>query len=237
MERLRNKAIVFTINDSSLLIYSRLQELPGVEHGFGTRRAGWWVAADACATVKQTHSDRIWRADHAGKLGEGDALVTNVPGLFVAVRTADCIPILMADPRHGAVAAVHAGWRGTVADIAGKTVQEMTRLYKTNPSDLLAAIGPGIGQCCFEVGPEVAVQFRKLFPERDDLDRRTHIDLAEANRRELAAAGVDPARIECAGMCTYCTGERFESFRRDRERSGRMVSAIGYTKGAGEPAP
>ena len=228
---------MFTFNDSGILICSRLQKLPGVEHGFGTRHAASWVAADACATVKQTHSDRVWRADHAGKLGEGDALVTNVPGLFVAVRTADCIPILMADPRHGAVAAVHAGWRGTVANIAGKTVREMARLYKTNPSDVLAAIGPGIGRCCFEVGPEVAVQFRELFPDRDDLDRRTHLDLAEANRRELTAAGVDPAHVECAGMCTYCMGERFESFRRDRERSGRMVSAIGHAKGAGEPAP
>jgi len=146
---------------------------------------------------------------------------------MLSVRTADCLPILMVDTRHRALAAVHAGWRGTVSGITTNTVQAMGTRFGTRPEDLRIAIGPGIGQCCFEVGSEVAVQFRKLFPERSDLDRRTHLDLIEANRRQLGQLGVTAAQIGTLNLCTACHPDDFHSFRRDREAAGRMVSGIG----------
>jgi YfiH family protein len=130
------------------------------------------------------------------------------------------LPILLADERHRAVAAVHAGWRGAVSQIAPKTVEAMAARWNTRPEDLHAAIGPGIGQCCFEVGPEVAVQFGAA-------PKRTRIDLAEAVRRQLTDAGVSPSRIYTANLCTFCHAGQFHSFRRDREKAGRMISVIG----------
>ena len=125
------------------------------------------------------------------------------------------------------MAAVHAGWKGTVAGICVTTVQALERQYGSRPQDLMAAIGPGIGMCCFEVGPEVAVQFRTLFPERHDLGDRTSIDLAEANLRQLLAAGLDASHLAVAGVCTSCAAELYHSYRRDRDGAGRMVSGIG----------
>ena len=104
-------------------------------------------------------------------------------GCLVGVKTADCLPILLVDERHRAVAAVHAGWRGSVSRIVQKAIQAMTARWGTHPDDLHAALGPAIGSCCYEVGPEVAIQFAELFPERRDLDQRAHIDLEDANRR------------------------------------------------------
>jgi YfiH family protein len=152
-------------------------------------------------------------------LGEGDALLENRPGSVVAVKTADCIPLLLVDDHHRAVAAVHAGWRGTVARIASGAVAAMRSQYGTDPEDLHAAIGPGIGKCCYEVGPEVAEQFGE--------QGRAHIDLAEANRRQLVAAGVTPGRIYASNLCTMCRPEEFHSFRRDREAAGRLHSFAG----------
>jgi hypothetical protein len=106
-------------------------------------------------------------------LGEGDALLDNTPGSVVAIKTADCLPILLVDDRHRAVAAVHAGWRGTVAGIAQRAVEAMRAQFGSAPGDLRAAIGPGIGPCCYEVGPEVAAEFGR--------QGRAHVDLGEAN--------------------------------------------------------
>ncbi len=159
------------------------------------------------------------------RFAEGDALITNHAGLLVGVRTADCVPVLLVDEAKRAVAAVHAGWRGTRAGIASKTVARMGAEFGTAPNDLLAAIGPCINVCCFEVGPEVAAQFREVFPERKDLDRKTHIDLVEANRRQLLSAGLAQERIFTGAPCTFCSPE-FHSFRRDAS-DGRMYSAAG----------
>ena len=123
------------------------------------------------------------------------------------------------DPIRSAVAAVHAGWRGTVAKIVPKAIAAMGDRFGTMPADLHAAIGPGIGKCCYEVGPEVAEQF--------GLTGRGHIDLPEANRRQLVEAGVAPERIYVAGLCTKCHGEDFHSFRRDKDVAGRMYSFAG----------
>ena len=188
-----------------------------LEHGFGTRL---FDPPEPLATLHQIHSDIAVYADRPGCLADGDALLSDSPGRFVGVKTADCLPILLVDERHRAVAAVHAGWRGTVSGVALSTLKAMAARWGTQASDLHAAIGPGIGPCCFEVGPEVAIQFGEPF-------QRTRIDLEKANRRQLVEAGLAPDRIYTLGLCTFCRGDQFHSFRRDREQAGRMISVAG----------
>ncbi|MDX2153155.1 MAG: peptidoglycan editing factor PgeF [Bryobacteraceae bacterium] len=179
-------------------------------------------------TLKQIHSDRILRVGDRLHACEGDALITSHRGTYVAVKTADCVPILIADPVSRAVAAIHAGWRGTVLNIAAKTVRRLESEFSASTQNLLVAIGPCIGGCCYEVGPEVAEQFQELLPEREDLRGRTRIDLAAVNVRQLQEAGIPPDQISLADECTLCslTGD-FHSYRRDKERAGRMLSVIG----------
>jgi YfiH family protein len=201
----------------------RLLEYPWLIHGFGTRLSENWPGP--YIGVKQIHSDIVCPADAAvpGIMCQGDAIVSRTPGALIGVRTADCVPILLVDPEKRAVAAVHAGWRGTVRNISARAVDRLRGNYQTNPTDLLAVIGPAIGECCYEVGTEVAEQFADLLPDRR---QPRHIDLAEANRRQLAAAGLRNEAIEVGGLCTKC-GAEFHSWRRDAEASGRMVAAIG----------
>jgi polyphenol oxidase len=196
-----------------------LNELPGLKHGFGTRLSANWPFYNHLAFTKQIHSDRVLRAESEGLQGEGDALISNRPGLALTVRTADCLPILIADPKNRAVAAIHAGWRGVVSKIAPKTVEAMTREFGSRPSDLVVAIGPGIGPCCFEVGPEVAIQF--------GLSGRTKVDLVSTLCRQLGRNGIAPGQISTSGLCSYCDSQLFESYRRDREAAGRMIAMIG----------
>lgn len=177
-----------------------------------------WPAGCELATAKQIHSDHVLLVESPGPQGEGDALVSKRPGIGLAIRTADCLPILIADPRHRAVAAIHAGWRGVVSEIAPKAVQAMHAQFGSAPEDLVVAIGPGIGKCCFEVGPEVSVQF--------GLSGRTNVDLVETMCRQLGRNGVSPGQISFSGYCTVCNSELFESYRRDREQAGRMVAMI-----------
>ena len=209
-----------------------LATLPWLTHGFGVRSSEDWLPS--YTRLKQVHSGKVIVADgRRGNLEEGDALVTSEAGNWIGVRTADCVPILIADPEHRVTAAIHAGWRGTVASIASHAVNTMTQEFGCNPGRMLVAIGPAIGPCCFEVGPEVAQQFHST--------ART-IDLAAATRDCLVNSGVPADQIEVMRLCTVCTGPRqFHSFRRDKEQSGRMVSAIcigfGDEKSAdGEPA-
>jgi polyphenol oxidase len=194
-----------------------LARMEWLEHGFGTRS---FPAPEPLATLRQIHSDVAVYADRCGCLGEGDALLSDAPGQRVGVKTADCLPILLVDERHRTVAAVHAGWRGTVTRVAISALRSMSTTWNTKPQDVHAAIGPGIGKCCFEVGPEVSIQF-------GEPARRTHLDLEAANRRQLIDAGVAPERIYSSGLCTFCERERFHSFRRDREQAGRMMSCAG----------
>jgi YfiH family protein len=196
---------------------SLLSDLAWIDHGFGTRDDA--LLQHNMASLKQIHSAVVWMAEQPGCVGEGDALVTRQPGVPVSIRTADCYPILLADERNRAVAAVHAGWRGTAAGIVGKTIQQMHACFGTQARDLWVAIGPGIGPCCYEVGVEVARQF--------NLEEAGRIDLAEINHRQLVQAGVVESHIETLGGCTKCDPQRFHSFRRDQERAGRMVSFIG----------
>ncbi len=199
-----------------MIVIPEWQAIDWVRHGFGTRQSETWTHGSGRTWLKQTHSSDVIRAESSGCLGEGDALATNLPGLTLEIRTADCIPILLIDPIHHAVAAIHAGWRGTKAEIARQTVEQMRNWYGSEPEQLLAAIGPGIGPCCFEVGPEVAAEFGRV--------GRVKLNLAEINRDLLKAAGV--RNIVNTELCTRCDGERFHSYRRDREAAGRMEAGI-----------
>jgi hypothetical protein len=221
----------FQKDESGVYRAVSLLEIPWLEHGFGSRRSTAWNQQSDLASLNQIHSAVcLYAGDRQGRLGEGDALTTDIPGTPIAVRTADCVPVLLVDTRHRAVAAVHAGWRGTVQGIAALAVEAMTSRFGSSPRDLAAAIGPGIDGCCFEVGDEVAVQFRDIFPERDDLQGQTRLDLPEANRRQLIAAGLLPENVSIAGLCTCCSGDEFYSWRRELVRSGRMIAAIAVRK-------
>lgn len=187
-----------------------------LEYGFGTRGARW---PEKVATLHQVHSDvAILANGRTGCLGEGDALLTNTPGALVGVKTADCLPILLSDSVHRAAAVVHAGWRGTARRIACRAIAEMRRHFGTAPADLHAVVGPGIGVCCYEVGPEVAAEFGS--------EGRVHLDLAAVNRTQLVEIGIPATQIEVAGLCTACRAE-FWSFRRDKQGAGRMLSFAG----------
>ena len=217
---------MFYLDPENIYRVSELDEFPWLVHGFGTRLADVPAAFAQIATLKQIHSASCVAAGgRAGILGEGDALLENHPGSVVAIKTADCIPILLVDERRRAVAAVHAGWRGTVARIAGEAVAAMGRSFGTCAEDLHAAIGPGIGKCCYQVGAEVAAQFGG--------QGSGHIDLAAANRRQLEEAGVTGRRIYASNLCTMCRAAEFHSFRRDQDAAGRMFSFAGIR----EPAP
>ena len=204
-----------------------LQAFDWLVHGFGTRWSESFGSCRNLATLHQIHSDTVVAASgRSGCLGDGDALLENTPGSLVAVKTADCIPLLMVDPVQRAVAAVHAGWRGSARKIAARAIGEMQARFGTQPRDLHVAIGPGIGKCCYLVGPEVAVEFAEYDPDLCDSTQPVRLDLGEINRRQVAACGVDPSRIYVSGLCTMCNQD-FHSFRRDKQRAGRMLSVVG----------
>ncbi len=204
-----------------------LLALEWLDHGFGTASSTDWNGQDDLTSLSQVHSDVCVYAAHGpGRVGRGDALVTDVAGLRIGVRTADCVPILLADPRHHAVAAIHAGWRGTVQAICLKTVHAMVERFGSSPDELIVAIGPSIGGCCYRVGGEVAREFMPWFPERGDLDGAALVDLRETNRRQLMLAGVPAPNIEISRSCTLCGGEQFYSWRKNRLEKRRMVNSI-----------
>lgn len=214
-------------DDSGLYRSSLLNALPWLAHGFGTASARFH---QDFRTLQQVHGIDVYRASECGDSTQGDGLMTDRPGEFIAVKTADCVPVLIADPVRRAVAAVHAGWRGTQQGIAAAAVRRMTEDCGSRPRELLVALGPCINACCFEVGPEVSVLFESIFPERGDLRNRASIDLREANRRGLLAAGVLPEHMHHEGPCTCCGGDEFYSWRRDKRKGERMFSVIGVTE-------
>jgi YfiH family protein len=202
--------------------FPSLSSLDFIEFGFGTRESS---APAGVVTVHQVHSARVVsnrglppRADDARP--DADALIENTPGVTIGVRTADCVPVLLADPVTRSVAAIHAGWKGTAAGIVPAAIRWMAREFETRAEDIRAAIGPSIGPCCYEVRPEVAKEF--------DVTTRHHVqlDLAAANARQLAQAGVLTENISISGDCTKCHPDIYHSFRRDREAAGRMISWI-----------
>lgn len=198
----------------------------------------------------QTHHDKVCKIDESflslsqserEQMLEGiDALMTDLPDVCVSVSTADCIPVLLYDDVHHAVAAVHAGWRGTVSSIVRKTVERMEEVYHTDVNDVKAVIGPGISLDAFEVGDEVYDAFQSAgFPMMQIAKRyvlseektKWHIDLWEANRWELLQSGVPFSHIHLSGICTYSHNDRFFSARRAGIHSGRILNGIMWTGG------
>lgn len=194
----------------------------------------------------QTHSARIAKINgdaltwdneiRREKLNETDALVTNVPNICVAVKTADCIPVLLYDPKHRAVAAIHAGWRGTVGRIVLKTIDAMKQEYGTQPEHLIAGIGPGIGPSVYQVGPEVVQIVHKQLGENHGLihyyslkpsaPKTPYLNLWKANYIQLVEAGITEENIDVAELCTFSHPEDFYSARRDGAATGRMATGI-----------
>ena len=220
--------------------------------GAATRNRPWPLIVN-----RQVHSDliHVLRTPPAGLL-VGDGLITNLPGVVVAVQTADCIPVLVVDTENQVVGAFHAGWRGTVKRIVEKGIGMMRREFGSRPKDIYAAIGPGIQQCCYEVGEEVRQEFESQFSWAGELFRevkssdaihdkypllfmnarapghgddciKLHLDLREANRRQLLAAGVPPRHVTALEGCTACDTRRFFSHRAEKGHTGRMMAVIG----------
>jgi YfiH family protein len=163
-----------------------------------------------------------------------DALVTDVPGAALGVFTADCVPVLLADSTTSACAAIHAGWRGVIAGVTAATIGALTLAFGTQPANLRAALGPSIGPCCFEVGPEVVADFEARYRDARGSGiiregrRRPHIDLRRALRQDLEVAGIPHNQIDLGDECTRCDpARRFFSYRRDNGRTGQHLSIIG----------
>lgn len=158
-----------------------------------------------------------------------DAVISDIPGICLCISTADCIPVLCYDVHNKAIAAIHAGWRGTVARIVEKTLTQMRKEYGTRTQDVVAVIGPGISLHAFEVGDEVYNAFHDAGFDMDAISckySKWHIDLWEANRLQLISSGVNPYNIEMSGICTYTENEDFFSARRLGINSGRIISGI-----------
>ena len=226
-------------------------------HVLGNRRL-FQSALDAgdldLIPLKQIHSDviRILSQPAAGAC-KGDASATGCPGLLLAIQTADCVPILLVDPKKRAVAAIHAGWRGTLSRITQKAVGRMQVEFGSKPADLLAAIGPSIGPCCYEVAADFVTKFTAQFADAGDYfdearsgeepnplqwlnmkppghqppPKNVHLDLRKANRSQLVAAGLLAKNIFVSDLCTACHIGLLFSHRREGPLSGRLLSVIG----------
>lgn len=167
--------------------------------------------------------------ESAMRLPETDAMVTDVPEICLMVMTADCVPLLLFEPYQKVIGVVHAGWRGTVGEIAGKTVEKMVGTYGCRPSDIRVGIGPSIGKCCFEVGEEVAEEFKLHFGdlvEGGEQPGKYKVDLWEANIRSLTERGVLLENIEKAEICTACHPHDFFSYRKSGGKPYRFASGI-----------
>lgn len=183
---------------------------------------------------RQVHGSRVavvTAADGGRVLASTDALVSDVPELALLLRYADCVPVLFAAPRVGAVGIAHAGWRGTVAHIAAQTALALAEAFGCRPQEIMAGIGPSIGPCCYQVGPEVIAKVQAAFGEgaqplvsRQQADGAAHLNLWEANARQLREVGLE--RIEIAGLCTRCRRDLFYSHRGDGGRTGRFAAVI-----------
>jgi YfiH family protein len=162
------------------------------------------------------------------RIGEVDALITNLPGVPLMLRFADCVPVLFYDPTHRAIGVAHAGWRGTVAKVVANTVRAMGEAFGSKPDELRACVGPSIGPCCYEIGEDVSARVRQAFPEPGDLliplNGSHYFDLWDANARLLRELGV--AEIEVAGICTADHTEDFYSWRRENARTGRFAAVV-----------
>ncbi len=227
----------------------------GGERGSGPRnaRSHLWPLV----TLRQVHSDIIHFVDSRDESQlVGDGLISEIPALLLGIQTADCLPIILVDPKRRAVGVFHAGWRGTLKRIVEKGVGEMRRWFGSRPRDLKAAIGPGIHGCCYEVGVEVREKFESQFayaaelfreveqsdpvrekypmlfltarpPGHNGLPKKIFLDLVEANRQQLLGVGVLANSIEASPLCTNCRTDLLFSYRAEKGKTGRMMGVVG----------
>lgn len=191
------------------------------------------IDASQLVFPRQTHTSCVVEIDEipASELKDTDALVTNKPGICICVQTADCVPVLLFDPEKRVIAAVHAGWRGTVKKIAAETVQKMVSLYNCDPAKIVAAIGPSISPAVYEVGSEVIEAVQQSIPNSEKVvhkktNGKHHVDLWAANREVLVESGLKPENIEIAEECSFSDNDRFFSARKEGADTGRMVSGM-----------
>ena len=216
-------------------------EIPGLVHGFGLRVSGTRTAAreetqrsyrDAGAVffLRQVHGNRVVTPPWADP-PDADASWTETPGSLLAIETADCLPVLIVDQVARRVAAAHAGWRGTAARVAERAVATLVEAG-SKPDNLRVTLGPSIGPCCYEVGPEVVEAFgpdqAKFFASGDS--DRSFVDVAAANRAQLEGTGISSRAIDHVNLCTSCRPDLFFSYRRDGANAGRMISVIGFSR-------
>jgi YfiH family protein len=197
--------------------------------------AGCWQVHGADVRVVESIEEAKPAEDSHGDTIYCDVIVSAAPGVLAGVKTADCVPILIGDPETKAFAAVHAGWRGTLASAVVVAVKQMIERYGTRPENLRAAIGASAGPCCYEVGSEVIDGFTNKFAGAEKLftpTREGHalIDLLQANRDQLVSTGVKPERIHTAPICTMCRTDLFFSYRKEKSlhgKVGRLMAVIG----------
>ena len=244
----------FTPHDSRVAVErNRDAFLKGL--GATSRRHQWPLV-----TLRQIHSDLIHCvAKPPDEPLVGDGLITTTPGIILAIQTADCLPIILVDSKRRAVGVFHAGWRGTLKRIIEKGVGEMRRRFGTRPADIKAAIGPGVHDCCYEVGPEVHDQFKSQFayaaslfrtvkesdpirekypllflsaraPGHSELPHKILLNLVEANRRQLIAAGVSARNMTASSLCTSCRTDLLFSYRAEKGVTGRLMGAVGIRR-------
>ena len=197
--------------------------------------AGCWQMHGTDVRVVNSAAEARPAEDAQGDTIYCDAIVSDAAQVLAGVKTADCVPLLLGDPRTGSFAAVHAGWRGTFAGIVFYTIERLTKEYGAQPQDLHVAIGPAAGLCCYEVGAEVIDGFHERFPYADQLfvptrEGHARIDLLKANRTQLTDAGVPANQIHTSPLCTMTRTDLFFSYRREKQsqgKVGRLMSVIG----------
>jgi len=175
----------------------------------------------------QIHSSNISIADLPGLYRESDGLITKEKNLFLAIQTADCFPVFLFSPHDQIVSVIHTGWRGAKAGIIAKACETIFSGFQIQPANLYAAIGPGIQKECFEVGPDVSRHYPDQFLSLHHDPAKRYLDLAGFIKNTLIQQGIPGRQIEDQGICTVCDRDRFYSFRRDKEKSGRMIGIIG----------
>lgn len=243
------------MNESDVITSSKLASYPGVKYGMSTRKGGaspeplgmnlsfrvgderknveenrrrffdvLGFDPDRLALPRQCHSANIKIADSPAEFESTDALITTSAGLPLVITVADCLPVVLYDPGKSVLAHIHAGWRGTAQRIVGKCVRMMSEQFGVSPGSLIAFLGPSAGVCCYEVGPDVAGQFSPA--HQQNRSGRTYLDLKTANESQLLECGLAQANIEISEWCTICNPGIFHSYRREGERSGRMMAAV-----------
>lgn len=178
---------------------------------------------------KQTHSDivNIIKKEDIGKIKEGDALVTNLKKTPLLVFVADCVPVAIVDTKKEAVALCHAGWRGTYSKITQKSIENMEKLYGTNPEDLVCVLGPSIGPCCYEVSKDLIEKFNTIITNRDEKfyiikESKYYLDLWKVNELILTSCGVKKENIVNLNICTSCNSDKFHSYRKHNQTTKRL---------------